>query len=157
MLRNVLIISIVYSPGEPLPNFPSQTHGSALDRISKPYLAPYRTINNAINQIPVNDTILKDSRPCIEPAYDGDIPLPNTICCGQSNRGHPSARMIHPSGDRTFTSRELACLSGFPLEHEFGSSGKTELRKQIGNAVPPVVAKPFLEQMLKSLRRADGL
>lgn len=60
----------------------------------------------------------------------------------------------HPSGTRCFTDRELACLQGFPLEHHFGPRG---VKKQIGNAVPPVVAKVFFQQIIRALRIADGL
>ena len=62
----------------------------------------------------------------------------------------------HPSGTRGFTLREIACLQGFPLEHEFRGS-KIEIRKQIGNAVPPIVAKIFLEQIIWALKEADGV
>lgn len=62
--------------------------------------------------------------------------------------------MIHPSGTRDLTDREFACLQGFPLEHSFG---KTGVKKQIGNAVPPVVARVILGEVAEGLRRVDGL
>ena len=62
--------------------------------------------------------------------------------------------MIHPSGARDFTHREFACLQGFPLEHVFGAMG---VRKQIGNAVPPVVARAMLESVKRALMREDGV
>lgn len=46
----------------------------------------------------------------------------------------------HPSGIRYFTDRELACLQGFSFEHRFDPRGA---KKQIGNAVSPIVAKMF--------------
>ena len=150
-------LTFFQSPGEPLPDFPLPTHCSPEYRTTKPHLSHYRTINDAIDPIPTTCSIHNDSNSCNEPAYDGNVPLPNTICCNINASKHPSSRMIHPSGRRTFTSRELASLNGFPPEHEFGQFGKTELRKQIGNAVPPVVVKLFFEQIVKSLRRADGL
>ena len=61
--------------------------------------------------------------------------------------------MIHPSGTRDFTHREFACLQGFPLEHRFGS---TSVKKQIGNAVPPPVARAILERVKKALMEEDG-
>ena len=78
--------------------------------------------------------------------YSGSLPLRNTITCSGSIN-------YHPSGLRCFTIRELACLQGFPLEHRFGRGE----RKQIGNAVPPVVAKVFFEQVVRALRLADGV
>lgn len=61
---------------------------------------------------------------------------------------------IHPSGKRDCTPRELACLQSFPLGHKFGDK---EVKKQIGNAVAPVMATAILEEVVKSLKEADGL
>lgn len=56
-------------------------------------------------------------------------------------------------GNRDFTLREYACLQGFPLEHKFG---RIRVKKQIGNAVPPSIAKVLFEEIKKSLLKADG-
>ena len=58
----------------------------------------------------------------------------------------------HPSGKRGFTNREFASLQTFPLSHRFS---KREVRRQIGNAVPPVLAKSIYREIIKSLRRTD--
>lgn len=79
--------------------------------------------------------------------YDSSLPLKNTI----TTQG---VMCYHPLGKRNFTTRELACLQGFPLEHKFGPKGT---RKQIGNAVPPIVAKVFYEHIKQALQKADGL
>ena len=106
------------------------------------------TVNQAINRIPTNcslhnpDTVERFQKP----RYDGDKPLTSTITCG-------TGQSYHPSGTRKFTLREIACLQGFPLEHEFGNRG---VRKQIGNAVPPIVAKAFFETIVKHLKRVDA-
>ena len=157
MSKHELKLIKIFSPGEALPTFPNPTHGGVIERYTKPYLAKYRTINEAISLTIMNDPMPADSRPCNKQAYDGNVPLPNAICCSQNSGKYPSSQNIHPSGKRTFTSRELASLSTFPGEHKFGNFGRQELKKQIGNAVPPAVAKIFLEQIVKSLRRADGL
>lgn len=62
--------------------------------------------------------------------------------------------MIHPSGERDLTDREFACLQGFPLEHRFG---KVSVKKQIGNAVPPTMARVILDEVRRALMKADGL
>lgn len=59
----------------------------------------------------------------------------------------------HPSGKRGYTNREFACLQTFDVGHRFG---KHEVRKQIGNAVPPVLAKAVYREIIKSLRRTDS-
>ena len=62
--------------------------------------------------------------------------------------------MIHPSGQRDLTLREFACLQGFPLEHIFTEKG---VKRQIGNAVPPIVGKLLMEAVKEALLEADGL
>jgi len=60
----------------------------------------------------------------------------------------------HPSGTRDFTLREYASLQGFPLNHVFRGTG---VKKQIGNAVPPCVAKVLFESIKRDLDKADGI
>lgn len=53
--------------------------------------------------------------------------------------------------------QELALLGGFPPEHRFAEAGITDLRRQIGNAVPSMVAKQIFDEVTKSLRKEDGI
>jgi DNA (cytosine-5)-methyltransferase 1 len=64
---------------------------------------------------------------------------------------HPASnRCIHPVQDRALTVREGARLQGFDDDFEFRGS-RTEIVKQIGEAVPPLlgraIAKSLLEQV----------
>ncbi|MBN1813950.1 MAG: DNA (cytosine-5-)-methyltransferase [Anaerolineae bacterium] len=53
---------------------------------------------------------------------------------------HPASnRCIHPFQDRALTPREGARLQGFPDRFEFYGT-RTQIVKQIGNAVPPLLA-----------------
>lgn len=52
------------------------------------------------------------------------------------------------------TNREFATIQGFPMEHKFGSRN---VKRQIGNAVPPVIAKLLFETCRRSLEEADGM
>ncbi|KAL8993057.1 MAG: hypothetical protein Q9188_007429, partial [Gyalolechia gomerana] len=61
---------------------------------------------------------------------------------------------VHPSGKRDFTIREFAALQGFPVEHVFAGVGA---KKQVGNAVPPVVGRMVLESVVRALEREDGV
>lgn len=61
---------------------------------------------------------------------------------------------MHPSGLRPFTPRELACLQTFPVTHDFAGS-VFQKKKQIGNAVPPVLAEALLREVRKAMERVD--
>lgn len=59
-------------------------------------------------------------------------------------------RFGHPELDRTITLREGARLQTFPDDFEFLGS-KVEVARQIGNAVPPLLAKTIAEKIKESL------
>lgn len=58
-------------------------------------------------------------------------------------------RYLHPEEHRPITHREAARLMGFPDDFEFEGS-KIEIARQIGNAVPPLLAGA-IAQMVKEL------
>lgn len=61
---------------------------------------------------------------------------------------HPSSnKCIHPSQDRALTPREGARLQGFPDSFRFIGS-RTQIVKQIGNAVPPLLGRVVAEALL---------
>lgn len=59
-------------------------------------------------------------------------------------------RYLHPSEHRPITHREAARLMGFPDDFVFKGT-KTEIAKQIGNAVPPDLAKAIAEVVKDAL------
>lgn len=50
--------------------------------------------------------------------------------------------------------RELASLQTFPVDFAFVGT-KTQIRRQIGNAVPPVAAKAVFDAIVTCLREWD--
>ncbi|QSB10847.1 DNA cytosine methyltransferase [Lysinibacillus fusiformis] len=63
--------------------------------------------------------------------------------------GH-NAFPIHPTLNRTLTVREAARIQTFPDTHVFFGTRQQQCI-QVGNAVPPLMAKPFFEQIKNSL------
>ena len=63
----------------------------------------------------------------------------NTACTRLMVRSRYFDRYLHPKQHRPITHREAARLQSFPDEFAFTGS-KIEIARQIGNAVPPVLA-----------------
>ena len=64
-------------------------------------------------------------------------------------------RYLHPVADRAITHREAARLQTFPDSFEFDGT-KTEVARQIGNAVPPVLAKAIALHVHNLIGRAES-
>ncbi|PGH11794.1 hypothetical protein AJ79_04695 [Helicocarpus griseus UAMH5409] len=143
------LVVFASAPGETLPPFPKPTHVSPDSTMT--YLPRYRTIHDAISNIPAralnhdiqNATKYNPPKPRYNPHTRA-----KTITCNSGEGNY------HPSGERAYTYRELACLQTFPLDHKFS---KTNVRKQIGNAVPPMLGKVMFTEIRKALERADGV
>jgi len=61
----------------------------------------------------------------------------------------------HPRQPRYLTVREAACLQTFPLMYRF-CGNITEQREQVGNAVPPMMAKCIAREVRESLTNVTG-
>lgn len=132
-------------PGETLPPIPSYTHS----RDGSNGMKPFQSARNAFSSIPrnaANHVVPAHSQSNYLPWDDLAI-IPNCITTGGANgRGHPSGR-------RGLTSREVASLQTFPHGHVFKGQG---IRKQIGNAVPPLIAKLVFSEVKRHLEQVDA-
>ena len=139
-----------YRPGDCLPSFPKPTHGPPGSG-----LRPYVTIGDAISNIPPNATYHEITEAKFRngmrrlPYPSSNLALTLTCNGGRNN--------YHFSGGRHFTNRERACLQGFPTHYSWADNRRTEVTEQIGNAVPPIMAKRWFRSCKQSLDETDRL
>ena len=69
--------------------------------------------------------------------------------CTQPSKG----RFLHPEQDRGLTLREAAALQGFPDDYIFHGT-KQQIALQIGNAIPPPLAKSVAQMIRKAWQQA---
>ena len=80
--------------------------------------------------------------------YDGFLA---TLHC----RANPKyGWLMHPNQNRVFTCREFARLQGFPDKYEWEGSAK-QIYIQIGNAVPPPMAKAIGVEIRKAMAKEE--
>lgn len=70
----------------------------------------------------------------------------------KENHGAP---FVHPYKNRVGTPRECAALQSFPNTYQFKGS-KSNVLKQIGNAVPPKLAEHIAKEILQKLYLTDN-
>ncbi|KAL8871802.1 MAG: hypothetical protein Q9174_002440 [Haloplaca sp. 1 TL-2023] len=141
-LRTFMIASC---PGQALPPFPKPTHSSSPMVTG---LLPWTTINKALSSVTpyAANHDLEKCKPRTQLPKCGDT-IAKTVTCNGGGQ-------VHPNGKRDLTIREFAALQGFPAKHIFGNVGA---KKQIGNAVPPVVGRKVLESVVRFLEKEDGV
>ncbi|KAL9089216.1 MAG: hypothetical protein Q9159_002687 [Coniocarpon cinnabarinum] len=145
-LRKRLILR-ASCPGGALPRAPPPTYGPNSEA-----LVPYRTINECINHL--NPTIHTHHDPNWDDLNEvdpdsGDVVLRTIIMCTGTKCRHP--------GGRPFTIRELATLSTFPDDFAFPNGlDKKSMLRQIGNSVPPAVAKALMESVKATLEKENA-
>ncbi|SPO00061.1 uncharacterized protein DNG_02913 [Cephalotrichum gorgonifer] len=150
-LRKRLII-IGAGPGEKLLPFPEPSHSAEGRGRSGSRVKPYVTAKEAINRIRARRGVdpLHNPRAMKRLNYapwNGDSILPRCITTS-------GGQNYHFSGAREFTLREFATLQGFPVYHAFEGP---YIKKQIGNAFPPVVAEHLFRHIQSWLLEEDGI
>lgn len=80
-----------------------------------------------------------------------DKPSPTIVACGGGGTWG-----YHFKEPRPLTNRERARIQSFPDDFEFCGT-PTEVRRQIGNAVPPLGIKPVAEQLMKTIDSGANL
>ena len=77
--------------------------------------------------------------------WDSVAPTLTTRCVTPS-----CGRFLHPEEDRAITLREAACLQTFPTDYRF-EGGTMAVQAQVGNAVPPRLARAIALVVLDAL------
>ncbi|KAF3139379.1 hypothetical protein TWF594_006672 [Orbilia oligospora] len=155
--RRKRLVLIACCPGETLADFPNPTHFYSSDPFEPMPVGLKRavTLREAIGRIPrhapdhdieILETVAPSSLKL--PPHEWDQPFRSTIKCGGGEYN------LHPSRNRKFTLRELACLQSFPIDHRF-SGKKGEKMRQIGNAFPPRLVGTVMESVRKHLEKID--
>lgn len=76
-------------------------------------------------------------------AWDKPAPTITTKCVSLSN-----GRFGHPEQDRAISVREAACLQSFPDSYRFYGSGIDSEARQVGNAVPVLLAEAVIRHLI---------
>ena len=79
---------------------------------------------------------------------------PNTQSC-TIDTGNAHSNYFHPVFHRIPTIRESARLQSFPDSFEFQGPRGSKYR-QVGNAVPPLLAKAIADSIMKILKNEDN-
>ena len=137
------------SPGEVLPEFPPFTHADP--KTNNGELKPWTSVNSILESIPC-DAENHNIEELMSRGFHG-VPWSGESIVTRCITTH-GGQNYHPSGRRPFTDREFAALQGFPHCHKFTS---VNVKKQIGNAVPPTIAKVLFQSIKKAFEKADGV
>lgn len=81
----------------------------------------------------------------------GDKPAPTMV----AHLAKDGYMFVHPDEHRTITVREAARCQSFPDSYDFSANGKNSVSsqfRQVGNAVPPLMALALGEEILKALK-----
>lgn len=126
---------------------PSPTHAEQNNLFNK--LKPWVTVAQAVSHLPDPDgdhSLLNHTYSKFKLKFNGYIgnrridpckPAPTVTARGDSKGG--VVILHHPNNERRMSVRELALIQSFPMDFEFIGTNSSCYR-QIGNAVPPLLA-----------------
>lgn len=155
------LIMIGAAPGERLPeSWPAPTHsedpaadgysavdegGSARRPKTKKFVSAIRACAGLVPGEGLHD--VENAKVLDSPPWDGHRPMNRTITTS-------GGQAYHWGGQRGLTLAEFQRLQGFPPGYAFV---KPCIKKQIGNAFPPVVVQRIMEHVRRCLEDADHI
>jgi DNA (cytosine-5)-methyltransferase 1 len=127
----------------PLARFPKPTHGRANSGLQR-----FKSTWEAVGRIPDTATYHWDMmRPYQSPREPYDPKITYAKCITTSGGGN-----AHWSGLYPLTPRHMAKLQTFRNSYKFCGE-RTQIRKQVGNALPPVVWARFVGEIKETLQK----
>lgn len=106
-----------------------------------------------ISMIKMGEKLVDDNIKSVHSGAYGRLDLKDVACTVTTRFDTPSAgRVIHPLLNRALTPREAARLQSFDDDFIFYGN-KTSIGKQIGNAVPPLVAEILARIILRDYQK----
>lgn len=145
-----------HSSGEALPSFPTPTHSRYEEGGLKRWTCVNDWIANIDSTAPNHDVAAASRNLTEKQLRENQKPYSGlsqtaTIVTSGTNA-------MHPYELRKLTHREMARLQTFPLAYKFPHElDSTTIKRQIGNAFPPVYTHALYEHIRKHLRVADRL
>lgn len=134
--------------------FPPETHSNQ----KKSNLLSWVTVGDALKNLPDPDSLhnlknhdyskykLRFNGYIGHRKIDPNQPSPTVTARGDDKGG--VVVLHHPSNERRMSCRELALIQSFPIDFEFFGS-RSSVYRQIGNAVPPLMAHAIAKQFSK--------
>lgn len=160
--QRVFLFGIRKDLGINITAFPPLPTHAPISKAEKLGLKPWVSISEALKGIPEPESennLLNHSASQYKLRFNGyighrlinpDLPSPTITARGDERGGVVIHH--HPKNHRRLTARETALIQSFPIDFEFVGA-KTSAYRQIGNAVPPLLAKHIAESVRKTLRQ----
>ncbi|KAF3768485.1 S-adenosyl-L-methionine-dependent methyltransferase, partial [Cryphonectria parasitica EP155] len=137
------LVMIGAAPGQPLPDWPKPTHSDSPGAGQRQLVSAIRACRRLVDGEDLHDA--SGARILDRPPWNGSLPMNRTITTS-------GGQAYHWSGQRELTLAEFARLQGFPDGYKLVGPC---VKKQIGNAFPPVVVHQLLKHMRRWLEEID--
>ncbi|PSS03229.1 S-adenosyl-L-methionine-dependent methyltransferase [Coniella lustricola] len=138
------LIMIAAAPGQCLPSWPAPVHSASPKAGQKPLVSAIRACVGLREDEDLHDVAAARAIENRLP-WNGHLPMNRTITTS-------GGQAYHWEGKREFTLAEFARLQGFPHNYQFV---KPCVKKQIGNAFPPIVVFHLTKHLKHWMERLD--
>jgi DNA (cytosine-5)-methyltransferase 1 len=163
--ERVFILGIREDLPETLVKFPPQPTHAEPDRAFLLGLDPWVSVGEALGEIPEPDEehdLMNHEASQYNLRFNGYLGHreidPDKPCPTITARGDERGGVVihhHPKNHRRLSARETALVQSFPIDFKFAGS-KTNVYRQVGNAVPPLLAKAVAGCIAEAIQRIEA-